>query len=118
MGRYSATERDAINRDNRAMNLAGISLADELEEIFDQLTNSSIGSTAAGSDIDSLALGGGAFTQDTDTTVGLTFGYKAGRFYNGSAIVEVAAGTVVLSATATNYVEVSPAGVVSKNTVG
>jgi hypothetical protein len=118
MARYNATERDAIRRDNRAMETAGVSMVDELEEIFAQILAAAIGITANAGDVDALALGGGHFTQDTDTTTGLTFGYKAGRFHNGSALVSVSAGTILLSASASNYVEVSRAGTVSANTSG
>jgi hypothetical protein len=58
------------------------------------------------------------FQQDSGTTTGLTFGYKAGKFRNDNAIVSVAAGTVTLTGSATNYVEVDSAGVVSVNTTG
>lgn len=58
------------------------------------------------------------FQQDSGTTTGLTFGYKAGKFRNDNAIVSVAAGTVTLIDAATNYVEVDSAGVVSVNTTG
>src|SRR4051812_39719253 len=109
MGRYSATESNAIDLDNRAMNNAGVPMSAELEEIFDTITNSSFGSTAAWGDIDSISLGGGAFSVDTNTTAGLTFGYQAGRFHNGSALVNVAAGTVVLTPSTINYVEVDRA---------
>ena len=41
-------------------------------------------------------------------------GYRAGVLQNGKALVNVAAGTVALSASTTNYVECSRAGVVTK----
>ena len=65
-----------------------------------------------------IKLDGTDFQQDISTTTGLTFGYKAGKFRNDNAIVSVAAGTVTLTGSATNYVEVDSAGVVSVNTTG
>lgn len=58
------------------------------------------------------------FAQDTGTTTGLTYGYQAGRIREGATTTNVAAGTVALTASTTNYVEISGAGVVSANTTG
>lgn len=58
------------------------------------------------------------FAQDTGTTTGLTYGYKAGRIRDGTTITNVAAGTIAMTASTTNYVEVSGAGTVSTNTTG
>jgi hypothetical protein len=118
MAYYTTTEKSAMDRDGRNMKNAGVALSGELEDIRMLITSSSIGATAEGGDIDSLALDGGHFSRDPDNDSGLTFAYKAGRLFNGTAIVSVAAGTVLLSSSTTNYVEVSRAGVVSKNTVG
>jgi hypothetical protein len=118
MSYYTTSQRTAIDKDNRQMGFVGLPMSTELEDIRDLLASSSIGSTAAGGDIDSLALDGGHFSRDPDNDSGLTFAFAAGRLWNGTAIVSVAAGTVLLSSSTTNYVEVSPAGVVSKNTVG
>lgn len=118
MSNYSATEQDAIRRDNRAMEAAGISMVDELDAIKDDITEGAIGITALAADVDAVCLDGYTFGQDTDTTTGLTFGYKAGRFHNGLAIVSVSAGTVLLTASQTNYVEVHRAGTVSANISG
>jgi hypothetical protein len=114
--RYTASQQDAIRRDNRAMEAAAVSMVTELDDLFALVAAGSIGITAAASDVDSLALGGGAFTANPNTTSGLTFGYSAGRFHNGKSLVSVGAGTVALSASATNYVEVDRAGTVSANT--
>ena len=88
------------------------------EQLLNAIEIGNVGITAVAYDVDALAKDGGHFAQDADTTTGLTFGYRAGRLYNGKAIVDVVAGTVALSASTTNYVECSRAGVVSKNTVG
>jgi hypothetical protein len=57
--------------------------------------------------------------RDPATTTGLTWGYKAGKVRNDNTIWEVSAGTLTLTANATNYIEVNPAdGTVSANTTG
>ncbi len=63
-------------------------------------------------------IGPSDFAQNPATTTGLTFGYAAGKFRYGSSVVLVAAGTVTLTASATNYIEVDNAGAVSANTTG
>jgi hypothetical protein len=60
----------------------------------------------------------GYFEKDDATTTGLTFGYRAGKVQFNNTIVEVAAGTLALTASNTNYIEVDSAGVVSVNTSG
>ena len=121
MPRFTPAQQRAINAANLAMgkdpNSPG-EMAAILEELFELVSQGSFGISADPLDIDSLAKGGGAFTQDEDTTTGLTFGYKAGRFHNGKAVVPVAAGTIALSPSTTNYIEVDRAGVVAKSTVG
>jgi len=118
MSYYTTAQAAAINRANRPMESAGIPMSDELEDIRDLIDDGSIAITAEADDIDSLAKGGGHFTQDADLTTGLTFAYDAGRFHNGLAIVSVAADTILLTASQTNYVEVDRAGTVSANTSG
>ncbi len=115
---FSGIEIDAIHRDTRAMSAAGLDLAAFLSNLQDEVGGMTAGSTALGVDIDSLALGGGAFTVNTDTTSGLTLGYNAGRIFNGFSEIVVAAGTILLAASNTNYVEVDNAGVVHTNTSG
>lgn len=107
---------DRMARDFSAVYTGGLSqfMADVLAE----LAAGTIGITADAADVDSIALGGGAFSVNGDTTSGLTFGYRGGRIWNGNAFVSVSAGTVALSGSTTNYVEVSAAGVVSANTSG
>jgi hypothetical protein len=58
------------------------------------------------------------FAEDPATTTGLTWGYKGGRVRNDNAIIDVAAGTLALTASATNYVELTPAGSIAANTTG
>lgn len=53
------------------------------------------------------------------TSSGLTWGYYGGKVRLAGAITSISNGTVVLSASATNYVEAHPdTGAVSKNTTG
>lgn len=49
---------------------------------------------------------------------GLTWGYYGGAFLVDGVVTQIVNGTVALSASATNYIEVTRAGVVSKNTTG
>lgn len=53
------------------------------------------------------------FEQRAATTAGLTFGFGAGRVRDAAgAVIQVAAGTVALTASATNYIEVTGTGAV------
>jgi hypothetical protein len=108
---------EGLNKAGRQYELAtGDTLADFLQaSILDVLYGGSLGILATAADVDSLAKGGGAFTWDAVTS-SLTFGYGAGRVHNGKTMVSVSAGSIALSASATNYVEVTRAGVVSSNT--
>ena len=58
------------------------------------------------------------FAENTLTTTGLTWGYLGGIVNNNGTPVTVAAGTIALTASATNYVSVTPAGTVVKSTTG
>jgi hypothetical protein len=115
MSKYGASQAALIDRDNRNMAGGGIPMSTQLNDLWDAIDSGNIGITADAADVDSLAKGGGHGAQDTDTTSGLTFGYKAFRFYNGLAVVSVVAGTIALTDSATNYVEVDRAGTVSVN---
>jgi hypothetical protein len=52
------------------------------------------------------------------TTTGLTWGYYGGMMLVDGVLTSISNGTVALSASSTNYVEATRAGVVSKNTTG
>lgn len=58
------------------------------------------------------------FAQDSGLHSGLNFYYKSGRIIHQNSLVEVSSGSVLLSDSAINYVEVSMTGSVSANTVG
>lgn len=68
---------------------------------------------------ESLAGVGTLFLAADPQPAGLFWNYNAGRIRNtAGAIVEVAAGQVALTASATNYIEVDASGAVSANTTG
>ena len=56
------------------------------------------------------------FGRRASTTAALTWGYYGGTILVGGAPTQIANGTVALTASATNYVEATTAGVVSANT--
>ena len=59
------------------------------------------------------------FGSDPLTTTGLTWGYFGGRVRNDNVVTTVAPGTVALTASATNYVQINPGtGAISVNTTG
>ncbi|MDE2467233.1 MAG: hypothetical protein KGL35_00390, partial [Bradyrhizobium sp.] len=66
------------------------------------------------------AFGGAAlaFSNQASTTTALTYGYYGGNVYSNGANIIIAAGTVALTASATNYVQRTAAGIVSVNTTG
>lgn len=63
-------------------------------------------------------IGPSDLAENPATTTGLTFGWMAGKVRYGATILSVAAGTIALTASATNYVEVTNAGAVVVNTTG
>lgn len=58
------------------------------------------------------------FGRRQSTSSGLTWGYYGGNILVDGAYSQIANGTLTLTASATNYVESTRAGVVSKNTTG
>jgi hypothetical protein len=56
------------------------------------------------------------FGCDAANTTGLTFGYYGGVMFVDGAVTAISSGTVMLTASQTNYVEATYAGVVSANT--
>lgn len=58
------------------------------------------------------------FSYAPQTTSGLTLGYSGGQMLVDGVLTAISEGTVALSASTTNYVEATRAGVVSKNTTG
>lgn len=70
------------------------------------------------SDTSTVRTLGEVFAENSSTTTGLTWGYKAGSVRFDNTITAVAASTVSLTNNATNYVEINSAGTVSRNTTG
>lgn len=60
----------------------------------------------------------GHFEQDTVTTSGVVFGFRAGLVRNNNSVNIVSAGTLTLPVSDVSFVEVDGAGVVSDNIVG
>ncbi len=70
-------------------------------------------------DILDLAIGTHNCAENSASHSALNFAYKAGRIMDGITPRDVAAGTVALTNTATNYIEITPStGAVSANTTG
>lgn len=117
MPNFSSDITTAINQDNRQTFAASSGgLAQILEDMKDDIGSGPIGIGATAGQIDAVAGAANAFQQNTDTTTGLVFGFKAATFFNFLSLVVVNAGTITLAASTTNYVEVNAAGVVSSNT--
>jgi hypothetical protein len=114
--RFSSSEKATIDRDNRNMSAASIPMSDELEDIWAAIDSGTIGITADAEDIDSLAKGGGHAEQDTDLTSGLTFHWQAFRIFDGQASQTISAGSLLLTGSTTNYVELGRDGTVYANT--
>ncbi len=57
-----------------------------------------------------------AFARRASTSAGLTWGYYGGSIWVDGVMTQISNGTVALTASATNYVEMTRAGTVSKNT--
>ena len=114
--RFNASQKNVIDRDARNMYAAGYPLSTELNDLWAEIDTGNIGITADAADVDAICSGGGVLGHDADTTSGLSVGFFGGRALFGQAIVAVAAGTVTLSASGVNYVELDSEGVVSSHT--
>jgi len=58
------------------------------------------------------------FDKNAATTTGLTFGYKGGSIRVDNTVTAIAAGTISVTDDSVNYIEISQAGVVSRNGTG
>ncbi len=85
-----------------AANMSAANVEDALAEIYTDTTT--------------VRALGEVFAENTSTTTGLTWGYSAGTVRFDNVITVVAAGTVSLTDSATNYIEVNSAGSVTRNT--
>lgn len=125
MSTIAANIRDILNNLSPNLVANNFYLGEQLESIFTALTSGNLAIQATAADVDSIAKAGGHFSVDWDTTdfnrltsvgSGLTFGWTASQIHNGLASVTVAAGTLEMTPSQTNYVEVDRAGTVSANT--
>jgi hypothetical protein len=91
-----------IGIEDSAGNMAAANVETALAEIYTD--TSSARTLAAG------------FDENSATTTGLTWGYKAGTIRVDNTITSVAASTIGLTDDATNYVELNQSGTMTKNT--
>lgn len=93
-------------------------MADSTTNI-DNVVTSSYGKEAQVNAVLDAASPATTYGRRASTTSGLTWGYYGGKASLAGVITAIANGTVVLSASTTNYVEAHPdTGAVSKNTTG
>jgi hypothetical protein len=112
---YSLQQKQTMDRDCRQMAAAGLNLWKEFDAIREDLDATATGFTAEAENIDALCKGAAVFAWDAENTAGLSFSYFSGRYLNGAAVVTVAAGTIVLTQSQTNYVELDPADATVKS---
>ena len=93
-----------IGIEDAAGNLDAVNLEAAIAEVY--------------SDTESTRTLSEVFNEDSNTTTGLTWGYKAGVIRVDNIVTDIAAGTVGLTDDDTNYIEISSTGVVSRNTTG
>jgi hypothetical protein len=114
--RYTPAQQNVVDSDNRNMSQAGYPMSGEIDNLWAAIDTGPIGITSNPIDIDSLALGGGAFSYNASSSSGLNFGYNAGRINWGASFVNYSASSIALSASLTNYVEADVNGTIYKNT--
>lgn len=85
---------------------------------LDTISSSQAGKETTANAVFDAASPATLFGRRASTTSALTWGYYGGKLCVDGVITSIANGTVALTASTTNYVEASRAGVVSKNTTG
>ena len=86
---------------------------------LDQLATSAADNVSPANDLFNAASPAAVFAYRRSTSSGLTWGYYGGRAMLAGVMVAISSGTLALTASQTNFVEVNPAtGVVSSNTSG
>ena len=91
-----------VGVEDSAANMAAANVEDALAEIYTDVT-----APRAFADI---------YDENSATTTGLTWGYKAGKVRFDNTVVDIAAGTIALTDDATNYIEADTDGAVKRNT--
>jgi hypothetical protein len=119
---FSSNQISSLNRISRPFSTVYTGGFGQLmQDMLTELSSGTIGCTSEGYDIDSLCLGGGAFSYDPVASAlvgGLSFVYYAGTVRAGGAVTTTAGATLTLTGSATNYIEVDSAGTVHVNTAG
>jgi len=85
---------------------------------FDAITQAQAGKEVTANAFFDAASPATTFGRRQSTTSGLTWGYYGGTISVDGVLTQIANGTLALTASLTNYVETTRAGVVSKNTTG
>lgn len=86
--------------------------------ILDQIEVGQQGKEATANEVLDAMSPAALFGRHASACSGLTWGYYGGWMLIDGVLTEIANGTVALTASSTNYVEATRAGVVSKNTTG
>lgn len=117
MSVFSNQQRNYLDK---AFSLGGtpITLGTIIENMNTQIFNGSLAIASNPADVDAVCMDAEAFAWDQDATNGLSFAWDEGQFYNGQVAVPVGGGTIALSASTTNYIEVDRSGAVYTNTSG
>ena len=86
--------------------------------LLDLISSSQSGKEVTSNALDDALSPASLFGRRASTTAALTWGYYGGPIYVDGVLTSIANGTVALSASNTNYVQSTRAGVVSTNTAG
>ncbi len=85
---------------------------------LDLISESQAGKATTANELFNAGSPGTLFGRRNSTSTGLTWGYYGGVVMVGATPTTIANGTLALSASTTNYIECTSAGVILKNTVG
>jgi hypothetical protein len=85
---------------------------------LNQVTANTVGAAAQANALIDAASPGTLFGRNAVTTTALTWGFFGGKMLVDGVLTTITNGTVALTASTTNFVEATRAGVVSRNTVG
>jgi hypothetical protein len=118
MTKLTPTQQGWLDQDNTQMKFNGLAFSQLWNAACDQVNQGNVGIISPAINVDAVCISGGHFELDLDTAPGtsLLFAWKASRFVNAGSELAVSAGTLTLSASNTNYIEVDGTGTVSANT--